>query len=78
MAMTLHPLHHWHIDPSWQHPDPGVYEEFVQSYTDKQFRHWALLRYHRKFVAKSPNLLDWFAADLSERVGRLPYEGPLR
>ncbi len=41
--MTLHPLHHWHSDPSWQHPDPGVYEEFVQSYTDKRFRHWALL-----------------------------------
>ncbi len=74
--MTLHPLHHWHSDPSWQHPNPGVYEEFVQSYTDKRFRHWALLRYHRKFVAQYPNLLDWFAADLSERVGRLPYEGP--
>ncbi len=74
--MTALSLQEWHLDPSWQHPDPALYEEFVHSYTDKQFRHWALLRSYRQFVAQYPNLLDWFAADLSARVGRLPYESP--
>ena len=74
--MTALPRHQWQIDPSWQHPDPALYEEFVQSYTDQQPRIWTLLRFYRQFVAQYPNLLDWFTADLSARVGRLPYEGP--
>jgi len=53
-----------------------VYQEFVLNYTTKAYRRQRLLRASRTFVIWYPRLLDWFAADLRERVGCLPYEEP--
>ena len=75
-VMTLHPRRAFQVDPSWCHPDPTVYEEFVLNYTNKAYRRQRLLRASRTFVIWYPRLQDWFAADLRERVGCLPYENP--
>jgi hypothetical protein len=56
------------------HPDPEVHEEFVLSYTTNAYRRQRLLSAYRTFVIWYPRLQDWFAADLRERVGCLPYE----
>ncbi len=74
--MTLYPQRAFQADPSWRHPDEAVYEEFVLNYTTKAYRRQRLLRASRTFVIWYPRLQDWFAADLRERVGCLPYENP--
>jgi hypothetical protein len=74
--MTLHPQRAFQVDPSWNHPDPAVYEAFVLNYTNKAWRRQRLLRAACTFIIWYPRLLDWFSADLRERVGCLPYEKP--
>jgi integrase len=74
--MTLSPRRAFQIDPSWNHPDEAVYQAFVLNYTNKAYRRQRLLSASRTFIIWYPCLLDWFAADLRERVGCLPYEKP--
>jgi hypothetical protein len=70
--MTLHPQSAFQADPAFRHPDPAVYEMVVHNSTTKAWRRQRLLRAARPFIMWSPGLLDWFAADLGERVGCLP------
>lgn len=58
-----------------RHCPEREYVEFVRGQSD--FNHHYLnakLRYHRTFRIRWPDLADWFAAPLIERVGRLPGE----
>lgn len=60
------------------HVSDEEYKTFVYQYTaNKDMRH-LLLRYHAQFVQRYPDLSEWFAAPLLERVGRIHGEAMTR
>ncbi len=78
--MSQSHVHKSQAIPLLRHAPPEAYEEFVQTWTrlypyadPTRTRAW-LLRCHTQFVAAYPDLRDWFAAPLTERVGRLYQE----
>ena len=78
--MSQSHVHKSQAIPLLRHVPPEEYEEFVQTWTrlypyadPTRTRAW-LLRCHTKFVGAYPDLRDWFAAPLTERVGRLYQE----
>ncbi len=60
----------------YQHASAQDYLRGIQAgYSDRRhLKH--LLRFREVFVQRYPDLRDWFAAPLTERVGRLAGEGP--
>jgi site-specific recombinase XerD len=60
-----------HSMPTFGHVSAEEYAVFIQEYTDQAGYRMALLRFREYFVQRYPNLLDWFAAPLTERVGVL-------
>jgi hypothetical protein len=61
-------------EPAFQHAPVEEYAAFLQEYTDNAKHRTAFLRSRKYFIRHYPNLRDWFAAPLSERVGRMPGE----
>jgi integrase len=60
--------------PTLQHATTAEYTAFVQAYTDQAEHGARLLRFHKQFVQRYPDLRDWFAAPLRERIGRIAGE----
>jgi len=56
--------------PSQQHASLDEYTQFVYEYTDKGYSRRHHLRWYERFVQYYPNLEDWFAAPLIDRVGQ--------
>src|SRR5437870_4261903 len=69
MRMTL--LRQQSAQPSCEHASAEAYATYIRGYTQnaRQIRH--LLGFRARFVQRYPDLGDWFAAPLAERVGRL-------
>lgn len=59
-----------HQFPPSHHASAEEWETFVRAYAEHQDYQWELLRFRRQFVERYPDLNDWFAAPLVERVGR--------
>ena len=59
-------------EPVFQHATVEEYAAFLQEYTVNAKQRTAFLRSRKYFIRHYPNLRDWFAAPLSERVGRIP------
>ncbi len=57
--------------PTFQHASMEEYAAFVHRYADQDFYRRDLLRFSRRFVQRYPDLHEWFAAPLTERIGRL-------
>jgi hypothetical protein len=57
--------------PTFQHASREEYTTFVQRYADHDFYRKDLLRFYQRFVQRYPDLQEWFAAPLTERIGRL-------
>jgi integrase len=57
--------------PTFQHASVEEYTTFVREYAQQAKHRATLLRLRKKFVQQYPDLRDWFAAPLPERVGRL-------
>jgi integrase len=67
--MTL--LRQQSAQPSCEHASAEAYATYIRGYTQnaRQIKH--LLGFRARFVQRYPDLGDWFAAPLAERVGRL-------
>ncbi len=63
-----------HQSLPFHHASAEEWEAFVQEYTTSKGYQWELLRFRRQFVQCYPDLNDWFAAPLVERVGRTDEE----
>ena len=59
-----------HQFPPSHHASAEEWETFVRAYAEHQDYQWELLGFRRQFVERYPDLNDWFAAPLVERVGR--------
>ncbi len=59
-----------HRFPPYRHASAEEWEAFVRAYAEHKEYQWELLRFRRQFVERYPDLNDWFAAPLVERVGR--------
>jgi integrase len=59
-----------HQLPPSRHASAEEWETFVRAYAEHKEYQWELLRFRRQFVERYPDLNDWFAAPLVERVGR--------
>ncbi len=57
-------------DPCPRHASAEEWEAFVDAYAENKEYRGELLRFQRLFVERYPDLNDWFAAPLVERVGR--------
>jgi integrase len=66
------------LDHPWQghHAPEEVYQHFVDAYTTNHDYRIELLYERRRFIRRYPDLGEWFAAPLAERVGRL-YQEPM-
>jgi integrase len=56
---------------SWQHASMEEYAAFVHTYARTPDSQYGMLHNYQLFVKQYPDLLDWFQAPLTERIGRL-------
>jgi site-specific recombinase XerD len=64
-----------HTPPPFCHATVEEYAAFLQTYTPDAKQQTAHLRSRKYFVKRYPNLQEWFAAPLPERIGWAFHEG---